>query len=202
MTSGIPALLCLIILFILILTGWFPYLEADLRIRPKIILCLLLFMILCTASPYLPIQAMFLIHPGLIALIGFFFVLGKQVSEESLLSLSTLLLFFGSILFFLHEIMHIHMDWEDGSFRWLVLMLLVVSPFRFTKSLVERSYILLGSLLVLYVWVILFHYETLRPFVLGDDPYLDTVWICLTTLFLFHHAIGSFVEWMKRRKVI
>jgi uncharacterized membrane protein (UPF0136 family) len=202
MTPGIPTLLCLIILFILISTGWFPHLEADLRIRAKTLLFLLFLTILFTESPYLPIQAMFLVHPGFIALIGLFFGLIRQISTDSLLSTSTLLFLFGSILFFLHEIMHTHMAWEDGIFRGFILILLVVFPFRFTKSIAERGYLLLGSLFVLYIWVILFHYETLKPFVIGDEKYLDTVWICLTTLFLFHHVIGSFSEWIKRRKVV
>jgi hypothetical protein len=202
MSPGILTLLCLTTLFILIMTGWFPHLAEELKTQQKTILSMLLLTIVLTESPFLPIQTTLLIHPGFIALIGLFLALINRISEHSLILLSSIFLFIGSILFFLHEMGHVDTAWNDSTFRTTVLILLVMLPICFTKLLVERCFLLLGSMFVVHIWVLVFHYEMLKPLVIGNDEYLDTVWLCLTGLFLFHHFFRLVVEWVRRRRKV
>lgn len=202
MSSGIPAVLCMAALSILIYTGWFPSVADDLAISKSVILFYLMGAIVLTGLPSMPKDQLIQIDPGFIVLIFLFIALTMKIRKKWLVSSISLCIFLGSSLFLWHEISHVETDWSDLSFRGITVLSLVLIPVCFTKKLEEQVTLAIGGGLVTYAWILIFHHEVLKPLIIGNDDYLDTVWICITSLFLLHYSVRAAKEWLRKRKNI
>ncbi|SEN27486.1 hypothetical protein [Lihuaxuella thermophila] len=198
MSAGIPAVLCMAALSILIYTGWFSSVADDLAIPRSMILYYLLGAVVLSGFPPVPKDQLIQIDPGFGALLWLFVALAVKMHKKWRLSFASLCLFLGSSLFLWHEISRVETDWSDLSFRAVIVLSLVLIPVCFAKNLGDRVTLAVGGALVAHAWILIFHHEVLKPLIIGNDEYLDTVWICITSVFLVHYSVRAAQEWLRK----
>lgn len=192
MAPGILAQLCMLILFILYWTEWFP-IDVP-RQRGFVLAGGALGLTAC--SP-LKFTATWWVHPGLIALcLGLWIVLRRMLFARAVMMLSYGL-FAGTALFLWHEFARINTDWSHSLFRLLCVAVFSGMGLCLSQRISEQvAFILFGSLLM-HGLIITFHREMLMPIVWGPDEFLDTVWLSLAVMLGLHRLKASAVVWFK-----
>ncbi|MBA4495621.1 hypothetical protein ACFO25_02845 [Paenactinomyces guangxiensis] len=199
MNPGITAMLCILAFLILIYTGWFPALADDIGYPKPIILLTLCAAAVLTGFHAFPNHMMVQIHPGFLPLAVLFWVFVRKVRKQFLVSFFSLSLFLGSILFLWHELKHVDTDWADPLFRIPAVLLLVLIPVCFTRRFEEQAVLTIAAAMVTHFWILVFHVEMLKPLIIGNADCLDTAWICISTLFMFHYSVRTLGKWIRKR---
>lgn len=200
MSAGILSTLCILTLYILIFTGWFSAFTQDLGASRRMIGSFLIMAAVLAQTPAIPVQSTFSIQPGSLTLLGLLYAFGRKTNRQFWVSSSSLAIFLGSALFFWHELTHVDTDWTDPIFRLVALLLFIPIVMGCTKRIEEQIVLVISGFIISHLWILFFHHDMLTPLVLGNDEYLDTVWICLVSLFVLHYALRSLTVWRKRRE--
>ncbi|SFJ57582.1 hypothetical protein [Thermoflavimicrobium dichotomicum] len=199
MSTGVLAVLSILILFILIYTGWFGGLSADLGWSSLQIAGGLLFAFFITVVSPVQIHPAYEIEPGIFVVFIIFLMLFFRVPSSSILFICLHIIFLGTILFMYHEVTDAQTEWDDFTFRLGTVCLMTIFPLCLRKGLLERLLVQVGALVYAYGLVLLVYKEVFQPLPIGSDDFLDTFWICLIHIMVFHY--GSKVVVKNLRKV-
>ncbi|KXG43649.1 YphA family membrane protein [Tepidibacillus decaturensis] len=200
MNDGVLTNLILLIMIILVSTGWFQSIVSEIG-KGKVIFIFLAIFILSMIE--LPFNYQWKVNMGgfIVPMVFYFYfwIKGDKADKPYLFAATTLL---GAIYFLFKELIRLDpilMLWNEQieiTF-FLVMIVLFVS-----NKLVVRLALLIGGLLLGEIFYS-FHHRTHFPqIILGNALQRDILWLSLIQLYFFQHLMILVKNWVKDKQLI
>ncbi len=197
LSPGIWSIYSILVLIILVCTGWLSDLSKQLKITRSQLIGGLCLVFLCHFLPTVDLSPSYELTPGIIGIIGISLLLMDLVNRSRMIVIYIKIVFLGTGLFVFHELAHVQTDWTDLSFRMVVISAVTLLPvFRF-KQFHEQLLMQLGSLLYLHFLILAVYADMLAPLPIGQKTFLDTCWLSIGYLLTIHYGLKSFFGWRK-----
>jgi hypothetical protein len=167
---------------ILLATGWLIYLPAQFGISKQ---QLQLFLsIICCISLLPPISFLSVLDIQLDYLFLFLLFLYtlRQIPVHRLVTLISLMIMLGSILFLYHEVTRTPMLWKSVSFQWFTIFFSMGEAIISSNFILEQFFLVFGGLFVTQCGLYYLYHERLSPIAFPGLGSMDTFWIILTIL--------------------
>jgi hypothetical protein len=197
LSPGIWSIYLIIVLIILICTGWLSNLIKHLKITRLQLICGLCFVLICQLLPTVDLHPAYEITPGIIGIIGISILLMHKIHSSRIIAIYIKVIALGTGLFIYHEVTHIQTDWSDLSFRLVVISAVTLLPSVSFKQFHEQLLMQLGSLLYLHVLILTVYADMLAPLPIGQKTFLDTCWLSIGYLLSVQYGLKGFFAWRK-----
>lgn len=183
---------------ILLISGWLSFFYRDLAISKTQICCWGgLFLLAANLSPVTFFTHIW-VHPVFILMIGVFGYLFIQLSPERRWFLMSVSVSSAAFLFLVHEMLLVHANWDDFTFRFIVLMTVWGVSLYAANRWTEQWTCGLLMLFLLHGFILLFHHEMLSPLFIGASAVLDTIGLSLCGFLVFRGISLSVEKWLEK----
>ena len=186
------------ILLILISTGWLTFLPSQLGVTKQSVIIYLAVIGCSSLLPPISIFSFLDIQLDYLFMILLFIYFLSRTSFSQLVTLLSLVLMLGSILFLFHELSRTSLMWRSSIFQWVTIFLSMCEAIVSTNKMREQFCLIFGGLLVTQSGLNYLYSDRISPIAFPGSGLSDVLWITILILILvksFQLGIPMIKNW-------
>ncbi|WP_028775758.1 hypothetical protein [Shimazuella kribbensis] len=169
---------------ILLATGWLTYLPTQFGISKQHLQLFLSIISCISLLPPISISSVLDIKLDYFFLFLLFLYTLSQIPIHRLVTLLSLMIMLGSILFLYHEITRTPLLWRSVSFQWFTILFSMSEAIISCSFILEQFCLVFGGLLITQFGLYYLYHERLSPIAFPGLGAMDTFWIIITILII------------------
>jgi hypothetical protein len=195
-------------ILVLVLSDWLAFLPVQLEVTKQHVI-IYLAVIECTSLlPSILIIPALEIRLDYLILFSLFVYFLSRIPISEMMTICSLIVMLGSILFLFHEISQISLIGKSSVFQWTTIFLSMGGAIISTKKMRGQFCLIFGGLLVMQCGIYYLYHERISPITFPGLDSLDTFWIIFVILTILKGLEGwipaiqknwRLAYWIKKR---
>jgi hypothetical protein len=183
-------------------TGWLLFLPAQFSLSKQNFTILLAVISCMSLLPPVSITSVLDIKLDYLFLFVFFVYALAKIPIHRVMTLVSLMIMLGSILFLFHEVSQTQLLWRSLEFQWFTILLSIGEAVVSANLIIEQFSLIFGGLWITQCLLYYLYQDRLSPIAFPGLGALDTFWVTVVILIVIKGLQLQIPTLWKNRRIV